>query len=68
MLDLSRFKEVNDTLGHNVGDQVLREVARRFRDATGAGDFIARIGGDEFTVVLAASRGDRAPSRKPVSA
>jgi diguanylate cyclase (GGDEF)-like protein/PAS domain S-box-containing protein len=53
MLDLSRFKEVNDTLGHNVGDQVLREVARRFKEATGADDFIARIGGDEFTVVLA---------------
>jgi diguanylate cyclase (GGDEF)-like protein/PAS domain S-box-containing protein len=52
MLDLSRFKEVNDTLGHNVGDQVLCEVAQRFREAIGSGDFIARIGGDEFTVVL----------------
>src|SRR6185503_15118382 len=51
MLDLSRFKEVNDTLGHDVGDEVLREVARRFsaqlKDA-----FISRIGGDEFAVVL----------------
>jgi diguanylate cyclase (GGDEF)-like protein/PAS domain S-box-containing protein len=52
MLDLTRFKEVNDTLGHNVGDEVLREVARRFRGAIGTSDFIARIGGDEFTVVL----------------
>jgi diguanylate cyclase (GGDEF)-like protein/PAS domain S-box-containing protein len=51
MLDLCRFKEVNDTLGHNVGDAVLREVARRFESVTGAG-FVARIGGDEFTMVL----------------
>jgi len=53
MLDLSRFKEVNDTLGHNVGDKVLCEVAQRFQRAIGAGGFLARIGGDEFTVVLA---------------
>jgi diguanylate cyclase (GGDEF)-like protein/PAS domain S-box-containing protein len=53
MLDLCRFKEVNDTLGHDVGDQVLQEVARRFRDALPAHGFLARIGGDEFTVVLA---------------
>src|SRR6185295_3614336 len=52
MLDLCRFKEVNDTLGHNVGDRVLCEVAQRFQAALGADGFIARIGGDEFTVVL----------------
>jgi diguanylate cyclase (GGDEF)-like protein/PAS domain S-box-containing protein len=52
MLDLCRFKEVNDTLGHNVGDNVLCEVARRFRGTIGEHGFIARIGGDEFTVVL----------------
>jgi diguanylate cyclase (GGDEF)-like protein/PAS domain S-box-containing protein len=52
MLDLCRFKEVNDTLGHNVGDRVLCEVAQRFRQALGERGFIARIGGDEFTVVL----------------
>ncbi|MGH8251794.1 MAG: EAL domain-containing protein [Steroidobacteraceae bacterium] len=52
MLDLCRFKEVNDTLGHDVGDQVLREVARRFQLATGAQGFIARVGGDEFTALL----------------
>ncbi len=51
MLDLCRFKEVNDTLGHDVGDQVLREVARRFRESIGAQGFIARIGGDEFTAL-----------------
>jgi diguanylate cyclase (GGDEF)-like protein len=51
MLDLSRFKEVNDTLGHDVGDEVLREVARRF-SAQLKHAFISRIGGDEFAVVL----------------
>ena len=53
MLDLSRFKEVNDTLGHDVGDEVLREVARRFSAQLTGGAFISRIGGDEFAVVLA---------------
>lgn len=57
MLDLCRFKDVNDTLGHHVGDRVLCEVARRFEAAT-AGAFLARIGGDEFTVVLK-NRGER---------
>jgi diguanylate cyclase (GGDEF)-like protein len=53
MLDLSRFKEVNDTLGHDVGDEVLREVARRFSAQLQSQAFISRIGGDEFAVVLA---------------
>jgi len=53
MLDLSRFKEINDTLGHDVGDEVLREVARRFSAQLKGGAMISRIGGDEFTVVLA---------------
>jgi diguanylate cyclase (GGDEF)-like protein/PAS domain S-box-containing protein len=52
MLDLSRFKEVNDTLGHDVGDEVLREVARRFSAQLSGHAFISRIGGDEFAVVL----------------
>ena len=52
MLDLSRFKEVNDTLGHDVGDEVLREVARRFSAQIKGHAFISRIGGDEFAVVL----------------
>lgn len=52
MLDLCRFKEVNDTLGHQVGDRLLCEVAQRFQQALGTNGFIARIGGDEFTVVL----------------
>ena len=53
MLDLSRFKEVNDTLGHDVGDEVLREVARRFSAQLQGRAFISRIGGDEFAVVVA---------------
>ena len=53
MLDLSRFKDVNDTLGHDVGDEVLREVARRFSAQIKGQAFISRIGGDEFAVVLA---------------
>jgi len=60
MLDLCRFKEVNDTLGHNVGDWVLCNVAQRFAEALGDRGFIARIGGDEFTVVLAAPERDAA--------
>ncbi len=52
MLDLCRFKEVNDTLGHNVGDRVLCDVAQRFAATLGGNGMIARIGGDEFTVVL----------------
>jgi diguanylate cyclase (GGDEF)-like protein len=52
MLDLCRFKEVNDTLGHTVGDRVLCEVVRRFRETLGEDRFLARLGGDEFTVVI----------------
>jgi diguanylate cyclase (GGDEF)-like protein/PAS domain S-box-containing protein len=58
MLDLCRFKEVNDTLGHNAGDDVLREVAQRFRNAIGERGFLSRIGGDEFTVIVPCQPGD----------
>ncbi len=67
MLDLSRFKEVNDTLGHNVGDQVLCEVARRFQCSLGEKGFLARIGGDEFTAVLSPAD-DRAAVERVCSA
>ncbi len=52
MLDLDRFKEINDTLGHAAGDDVLREVAWRLSKVTRKGDSIARLGGDEFSILL----------------
>ncbi len=54
MLDLNRFKEVNDTLGHHAGDQVLVETAMRLRRGLPSSAFLARLGGDEFAVVLPA--------------
>jgi diguanylate cyclase (GGDEF)-like protein/PAS domain S-box-containing protein len=51
-LDLDRFKEINDTLGHEVGDQLLQLAAGRFKAAIRDSDFVARIGGDEFSILL----------------
>ncbi len=52
LLDLDRFKAVNDTHGHAAGDALLTEVAVRLRDALGAGEVAARLGGDEFALLL----------------
>jgi two-component system cell cycle response regulator len=76
LADLDHFKRVNDTLGHNAGDVVLRTVAKRIREALRGADMVARLGGEEFLIVMpdtdftralpAAERLCRAVAERPV--
>ena len=66
LMDLNHFKEINDTLGHLAGDEVLRQVAQRLRDVLRQSDTLARLGGDEFAILLSDAQDTEAAARKVV--
>ena len=59
IMDVNRFKEINDTLGHPFGDELLVEIGRRLRETLAGSDIVARLGGDEFAVTFVAAEGAR---------
>ncbi len=59
-LDVDRFKQVNDSLGHDIGDKLLIKVAERLKQGVRKSDFVARLGGDEFTIVMTQCDGTQA--------
>lgn len=63
LIDLDRFKFVNDTLGHSMGDALLRKVAERLQSIIGEQDIVARLGGDEFAVIQSSISEANAPQR-----
>jgi diguanylate cyclase (GGDEF)-like protein len=52
MIDLDNFKQINDSLGHQVGDKVLEEIATLLKETTRPGDYLCRYGGEEFSIAL----------------
>ena len=62
-LDLDHFKDVNDTFGHRVGDELLKDLARRVRGTLRQSDLLVRLAGDEFVIVLEDLEGDSGPDR-----
>ena len=60
LMDLDRFKNVNDLFGHGVGDELLAEIARRIRENLSASDVVGRLGGDEFSMILMEAGDERA--------